>query len=269
LATDQRSAVAWVGITLHNDIITPYLLRLGTEAQKRRWLPGMVTGEKIGAIAMTEPGAGSDLASIMTRARRTTDGYVVSGSKVFTTNGQNADFVITAVRTGEDHHRGLSLLVLERGMDGFGRGRDLDKIGMHAQDTSELFFDDVYLPEANLLGSENDAFVHLVDNLARERLSIALGAAAAAEHAVKIATGYVKQRHAFGKTIADFQHTRFLLTELVTSTQLTRTFVGECIVRHNLGQLTADDAATAKLSATENQVHVIDRCLQLHGGPAI
>lgn len=254
------------GIMLHNDIVTPYLLRLGTEDQKQRWLPGMVTGERISAIAMTEPGAGSDLASIQTRAKKLSDGYLINGQKVFITNGQNADLVVVAARTAESRYRGLSLLVVERDMDGFKRGRNLKKIGMYAQDTSELFFDNVHVPAENLLGGEDEAFIHLVENLPRERLSIAIGAVAAAEYAIEITTEYVKNRHAYGKMIGDLQNTRFLLADLATTTQLVRTFVDECIVRHNAGELTADDAAMAKLACTENQVHVIDRCLQLHGG---
>lgn len=254
------------GITLHNDIVVPYLMRLGTAEQQSRWLPGMVTGELITAIAMTEPGAGSDLAGISTRARRTHNGYVVDGQKTFITNGQNADIVLTAVRTGEDPYRGLSLLVVERGMEGFTRGRNLDKIGMHAQDTSELFFDGVEVPEANLLGEENGAFGHLVDNLPRERLSIAVGAVAAAERALALTIEYVRNRKAFGKRLADLQNTRFVLADLATNTRMARLFVDGCIDRHNAGQLGPDEAAMVKLACTENQVHVVDRCLQLHGG---
>ncbi|QIX53876.1 acyl-CoA dehydrogenase family protein [Rhodococcus sp. DMU1] len=254
------------GITLHNDIVVPYLLRLGTPEQQRRWLPGMVSGEIVAAIAMTEPGAGSDLTGISTRARRTGSGYVVNGQKTFITNGQTADIVITAVRTGDDPYRGLSLLVLERGMPGFTRGRNFDKIGMHAQDTSELFFDNVEVPAENLLGEENLAFTHLVDNLPRERLSIAVGAVAAAEQALASTIEYVRQRTAFGKRLADLQNTRFVLAELATQTRMVRLFVDDCVKRHNDGELGVDEAAMVKLACTENQVRVVDRCLQLHGG---
>ena len=255
-----------LGFTLHNDIVTPYLLRLGTPEQQRRWLPGMVTGETIAAIAMTEPGAGSDLAGISTRARRTRDGYVVNGQKTFITNGQNADIVVTAVRTGEDRYHGLSLLVLERGMPGFTRGRNLDKIGMHAQDTSELYFDDVEVPAGNLLGEENRGFLHLVENLPRERLSIALGAVAAAERAIQMTIAYVKERNAYGRHLSDLQNTRFVLADLTTQTRMVRLFVDDCLRRHNEGELGADEAAMVKLACTENQVNVVDRCVQLHGG---
>ncbi|TWP34936.1 acyl-CoA dehydrogenase family protein [Leekyejoonella antrihumi] len=254
------------GLTLHNDIVVPYLMRLGTREQQRRWLPGMVTGDIIAAIAMTEPGAGSDLSGISTRARRTTTGYVVNGQKTFITNGQNADIIVTAVRTDDDPYGGLSLLVIERGMPGFDRGRNLDKLGMHAQDTSELFFDNVEVPAENLLGQENKAFGHLVDNLPRERLSIAVGAVAAAERAIALTIEYVRDRAAFRKHLSDLQNTRFVLADLATQTRMARVFVDDCITRHNAGELGVDEAAMVKLACTENQVHVVDRCLQLHGG---
>jgi len=190
----------------------------------------------------------------------------VNGQKTFITNGQNADLVIVAVRTDDDPYRGLSLLVIERGMPGFTRGRNLDKLGMHAQDTSELFFDNVEVPAGNLLGKENMAFGHLVDNLPRERLSIAVGAVAAAERALSLTIEYVRSRSAFGKRLADLQNTRFVLADLTTTTRMARLFVDDCIRRHNAGELGADEAAMVKLACTENQVHVIDRCLQLHGG---
>lgn len=258
------------GISIHSDIVVPYLMRLGTEEQKQRWLPGMVTGELIAALAMTEPGAGSDLASIHTRAQLEGSGpnatYVVNGQKTFISNGQNADFVITAVRTGENPHRGLSLLVIERGMEGFTRGRNLQKLGIHAQDTSELFFDNVRVPAANLLGEHDNGFAHLIDNLPRERLTIAIGAVAAAERALELTIRYVKNRPAFGGTIADLQNTRFLLAELATDIRATRVYVDDCLMRHTLGELDGTEAAMVKLVASELQVRVVDRCLQLHGG---
>ena len=258
------------GLAVHNDIVVPYLMRLGTEEQKRRWLPGMVSGELIAAIAMTEPGAGSDLAGIRTHARIVGSGsdasYVVNGQKTFITNGQNADIVITAVRTGKHPYRGLSLLVVERGMEGFTRGRNLDKLGIHAQDTSELFFENVHVPTTNLLGEQDNGFAHLVENLPRERLSIAIGAVAAAEHTLNLTIDYVKGRPAFGKSIADLQNTQFLLADLATDLRVMRVFIDDCLMRHTADELDATEAAMAKLAATELQVRVVDRCLQLHGG---
>ena len=257
------------GISVHSDIVIPYLLRLGSQEQKKRWLPGMVAGQSIAAIAMTEPGAGSDLASIRTTARLEGTGpdavYVVNGQKTFITNGQNADIVITAVRTGGDSHRGLTLLMLERGMPGFERGRKLDKIGIHAQDTSEMFFTDVRVPAANVLGDVDGGFGHLVDNLPRERLSIAIGAVAAAEHALALTIGYVKERAAFGATLADLQNTRFVLADLATQIRIMRVYVDDCLQRHLIDELDATEAAMVKLAATELQVHTADRCVQLHG----
>lgn len=257
------------GVSVHSDIVVPYLLRLGTEEQKARWLPGMVTGETIAAIAMTEPGAGSDLSSIRTTARLEGTGddavFVVNGQKTFITNGQNADIVITAVRTGPDRHRGLTLLVLERGMPGFSRGRKLDKIGIHAQDTSEIFFDDVRVPVANVLGTVGGGFSHLIENLPRERVSIAIGAIAAAERALEVTIGYVKNRPAFGKRLADLQNTQFVIADLATRIRIMRVYVDDCLRRHLADELDATEAAMVKLAATELQVHTTDRCVQMHG----
>lgn len=258
------------GLSVHSDIAVPYFLRLGTEEQKQRWLPGMVTGELIAAIAMTEPGAGSDLSGISTHARIEGSGrektYVVNGQKTFITNGQNADIVITAVRTGPHPYRGLSLLVIERGMSGFTLGRNLEKVGIHAQDTSELFFDNVRVPVSNLLGEQDHGFVHLVENLPRERLTIAVGAVAAAECALDLTIRYVKGRPAFGKSIADLQNTQFVLADMATDIRMARVFIDDCLMRHVEDELDATEAAMAKLAATELQVRVVDRCLQLHGG---
>jgi alkylation response protein AidB-like acyl-CoA dehydrogenase len=254
------------GLTLHNDICLPYFLAYASAEQRERWLPGIASGELITAIAMTEPGTGSDLAGIATRAVRDGDGYVVSGSKTFVTNGINADLVITAVRTGADRHGGLSLLVLERGMPGFERGRNLEKVGMHAQDTAELFLSDVPVPAANLLGEEGRGFAYLTGNLPQERLSIAVAAVASVRAALDSTLAYVKERRAFGRPIGAFQNTRFVLAELWTELQLAQTFVDRCIEHACRGDLGAEDAAMAKWWCTELQGRVVDRCVQLHGG---
>jgi alkylation response protein AidB-like acyl-CoA dehydrogenase len=258
---------AGLGLTLHNDICLPYFLRYCTDEQRERWLPGVASGELITAIAMTEPGIGSDLASMSTTAIRDGDHYVVNGSKTFITNGINADLVITAVKTDPDQrHRGMSLLVLERGMDGFERGRNLDKIGQHAQDTAELFFTDVQVPSSNLLGVEGEGFLQLVANLPQERLSIAIAGVAAARAALGWTLDYVKERKAFGQTIGSFQNTKFVLAEVATEVELAETFIDRCVVGLNAGQLTAEEAAMAKWWCTELQKRAVDRCLQLFGG---
>ena len=263
----SRAGASGLGLTLQNDVALPYFLDLTTEEQKRRWLPGIVSGETVTAIAMTEPGAGSDLAGIRTTARREGDEYVVNGAKTFITNGIHADVVITVVKTDPSKkHKGMSLLLIERGMPGFDRGRNLDKIGLHAQDTAELSFTDVRVPVTNLLGNEGEGFLGLVHNLPQERLSIAVGAVATAERAIEVTLEYVRERTAFGQPIGSFQHSRFLLAELHTETTIARTFVDECIAEHLRGELSAERAAMAKWWATELQCKVVDRCVQLHGG---
>jgi alkylation response protein AidB-like acyl-CoA dehydrogenase len=263
-----RHGASGVGFGLHNDIIAPYLLTLCTDEQKRRWLPAFCAGELITAIAMSEPGAGSDLQAIRTYARRAGDDWVLSGSKTFITNGINADLVLVVAKTDPeaDGARGLSLLAVERGMAGFERGRNLDKIGLKAQDTAELFFDEVRVPAANLVGRENEGFVHLMENLPQERLSIAVGAVAACEKVLELTLEYVKIRKAFGRPVGSFQHSRFVLAELATETTIARTFLDECIRQHMRGQLTVSDAAMAKWWTTDLQNKVADACLQLHGG---
>jgi alkylation response protein AidB-like acyl-CoA dehydrogenase len=265
----QRAGVnaAGLGLTLHNDISLPYFLHLADDEQKARWLPGICRGDLITAIAMTEPGIGSDLASMSTTAVRDGDHYVVNGSKTFITNGINADLVITAVKTDPgQRHRGMSLLVLERGMDGFERGRNLEKVGMHAQDTAELFFNDVRVPVANRLGDEGTGFVSLVSNLPQERLSIAVTAVAAARAAFDATLAYTKERAAFGQPIASFQNTRFRLAEMATEIEIAQTFIDRCVLALNDGELTAEEAAMAKWWCTELQGRVIDTGVQLHGG---
>jgi alkylation response protein AidB-like acyl-CoA dehydrogenase len=265
----QRAGVGGfgLGITLHNDICLPYFLSYCSERQSERWLPGIVSGELITAIAMSEPGIGSDLASISTRARREGEHYVVDGAKTFITNGINADLVITAVKTDPaQRHRGISLLVIERGMEGFERGRNLEKIGQHAQDTAELSFSDVHVPVENLLGSEGEGFIQLVSNLPQERLSIAASAVAACEAMIEWTLEYVRERKAFGQPIGSFQSSRFTLAELRGEIDIARVYVDRCAQSLDAGELTAEDAASAKWWCTDLQGRVADRCLQLFGG---
>ena len=258
---------AGLGITLHNDICLPYFLNFASEQQRERWLPGIADGSLITALAMTEPEIGSDLAGLRTSAARDGDCYVVNGSKTFITNGINADLVITAVRTDpSERHAGISIVIVERGMDGFARGRNLDKLGMHSQDTAELFFSDVRVPIENLLGAEGDGFRQMTSNLAQERLSIALAGVGAARGALGWTVDYVKQRKAFGKPIGTFQNTRFALAEIATEIELATAFCDQAVLALNDGELSAADAAMAKWWATELQGRVIDRCVQLHGG---
>jgi alkylation response protein AidB-like acyl-CoA dehydrogenase len=257
-----------VGFPLANDVIVPYLLAHATEEQKRRWLPGMAAGELITAIAMTEPSTGSDLAGIGTTAIRQEDGsYLVNGAKTFITNGVLADLVIVVAKTDPDaKHGGISLLVVERGMEGFSRGRKLEKIGMHAQDTAELVFEDVRVPAANLLGEEGQGFLYLMQALPQERLSIAVGAIAGAEAALAQTLAYCKQREAFGRPIGSFQNSRFVLAEMKTEVTIGRQFVDRCIELHDRGELPVDEAAMAKYWTTDLLGTVVDRCLQLFGG---
>ncbi|MFF7989603.1 acyl-CoA dehydrogenase family protein [Kitasatospora xanthocidica] len=262
-----RAGASGLAIGLHNDIIGPYLTSLATEEQKRRWLPGFCSGELITAIAMTEPGTGSDLQGIRTQAVDRGDHFLLNGAKTFISNGILADLVIVVARTTpEGGAHGLSLLAVERGTPGFERGRNLDKIGQKAQDTAELFFEDVRVPKENLVGELNGGFVHLMQNLAQERLTIAAAAIAGAEYLVEITTDYVKQREAFGRPLAKLQHVRFEIAELATECAVTRTFVDRCITEHNRYALTPADASMAKWWATELQKRTADRCLQLHGG---
>ena len=255
------------GITLHNDVVAPYFVELCNDDQAARWLPGIAAGELITAIAMTEPGTGSDLASIATTAVKDGDEYIVNGSKTFITNGINADLVITVCVTDPDAGRaGMSLLVLERSMEGFERGRKLDKIGMKSSDTAELFFSDVRVPAANVLGEPGRAFDYLSFNLAQERLSIAVNGVAVAHAALAWTIEYVKERTAFGKQIATFQNTKFELADVATDVRVGQAFMNDCIERHCNGELSPADAAMAKLWGTELQGRAVDRCLQLFGG---
>ena len=258
---------AGLGLTLHNDIVTPYFLEYCNDEQAARWLPGIASGDLITAVAMTEPGTGSDLAGIATTAVRDGEEFVLNGAKTFITNGINSDLIVVVCRTDPGAGRaGMSLLVVERGMHGFERGRNLDKVGQHSADTAELFFSDVRVPAANLLGEEGKAMQYLSFNLAQERLSIAVYGCAAAKAALDWTVDYVKERTAFGQPIASFQNTKFVLAEVATEVEVTQAFIDSCVMKHIDGELTSAGAAMAKMWASELQGRSIDRCLQLFGG---
>jgi alkylation response protein AidB-like acyl-CoA dehydrogenase len=266
----EELAVAGPGtpaFTLHNDIVAPYLVSLATPEQQQRWLPGFASGDLIGAIAMSEPGAGSDLAGVRTHAERDGSDWVLSGSKTFISSGINADLVIVVTRTDPTAgHRGFSLLVVERDMPGFTRGRNLEKIGQKSQDTAELFFDQVRVPAANVLGQQGRGFYHLMHNLPAERLSIAVSAVAGARAVLTETVAYAKNRTAFGQPIGAFQHNRFVLAELDTELDIAQVYVDRCLEAVVAGELTAVEAAKAKWWTTELQKRVVDACVQLHGG---
>lgn len=255
-------------VSVHSTIVAHYIANYGSEEQKRRWLPKMASGELIGAIAMTEPGAGSDLQAIRTSAKRQGNSYVLNGQKTFITNGQLADLVIVVARTGEAGAKGVSLLVVETaGAEGYRRGRNLDKIGLHASDTSELFFENVSVPPENLLGGEEGyGFVQLMQQLPQERLILAVGAVAATEEALRVTVDYAKQRQAFGKPIIEFQNTAFTLAERKSEAVIARVFVDWCVEQLIAGDLDTVTASMAKYWCTDRQVETIDDCLQLHGG---
>ncbi|GII20555.1 acyl-CoA dehydrogenase family protein [Planosporangium mesophilum] len=261
------AGLSGLGFGLHNDVVAPYLTELTTPEQRKRWLPGFCSGELITAIAMTEPGAGSDLAGVRTTAVRDGDEYVINGQKTFITNGEHADLVIVVAKTDPARGaHGVSLIAVERGTPGFTRGRRLDKVGLKGNDTAELFFDDCRVPADNLLGTENSGFYHLMANLPRERLSIAVAAVAASERMLAMTLEYVRERQAFGRPIGTFQHNRFVVAELDTEVTIARTFVNHCVAEHNAGRLSVADAAKAKWWTTELQNKVADRGVQLHGG---
>jgi acyl-CoA dehydrogenase len=251
---------------LHNRLVGPYIGDLGTEEQKQRWLPKCVSGEYILAVAMTEAGAGSDISAIRTKAEDKGDHYLLNGSKTFISNGMLADLVIVAARTDADSSHGISLLVVERGMEGFERGRNLKKMGMHSQDTAEMFFNNVKVPKENLLGEWNRGFYHLMHFLAEERLLSAVGALANAEAAFAVTLEYATERKVFGQSVADFQVNRFKFADMRMEMDVCQAFIDQCVTVHNEGKLTADDAAKAKLFATELEDRVTDQCVQLHGG---
>jgi alkylation response protein AidB-like acyl-CoA dehydrogenase len=267
VAEELGYAGSSAGITLQSDIVVDYIERYGSPEQREKYLPGMVTGEIITAIAMTEPGAGSDLQGIRTTARRDGNHYVVNGSKTYITNGQLADLVIVVAKTEPElGARGTSLILVERDTEGFARGRNLDKIGQHSADTSELFFQDVRVPMTNCLGEENKGFIYLMSQLPQERLSIAISCQAAAQRAFDEAIAFTKDRRAFGKTVFDFQNTRFTLADLKTQLQVGWAHLDWALRRHIDGKLTTAEASAAKLWHTEMQGRVIDAALQLHGG---
>ena len=252
---------------LFNDMIVPYLVASANEEQRKRWFPALASGEKIAAIAMTEPGAGSDLQGVRTTAVDAGDHYVLNGQKTFISNGILADLVIVVARTDpEAGHQGISLLMVERGMEGFERGRNLDKVGQHAQDTAELFFEDVRVPKENLLGQEGQGFVYLMTNLSQERLSIAVSAASACERILEDTLTYAKERTAFGKPIGKFQHNRFVVAEMATDAHIARVFIDDCIKRHVAGELDTATASMAKWWTTELQKKLVDQGVQMHGG---
>lgn len=264
-----HAGVDGFGLSLHNAIVAPYIVHYGSEEQKRRWLPRMAKGELIGAIAMTEPGAGSDLQGVRTTAARSGNQYVINGSKTFITNGQHANLIVVVTKTDPTAGaKGTSLMIVEtEEVEGFERGRNLDKIGLKANDTSELFFRDVRVPAANLLGQEEgQGFVQLMQQLPQERLLIANQAMAMIERALAVTIDYVKERKAFGKAIVEFQNTQFKLAELKSEATMMKVFLDHCVTQHLKGELSTTTASMAKYLSTDLQCRVVDECLQLHGG---
>lgn len=253
-------------INLHNDLVAPYIARLGTQEQKARLMPGIVSGEKILAVAMTEPSTGSDLAGMKTKAEDKGDHWLLNGAKTYISNGILSDVVVVAARTNPDSRTGLSLFLVERGMEGFERGRKLAKMGLKSQDTAELFFNDVKVPKNNILGEADQGFKYLARFLAQERLVAAIGFMATAQTAFDITLDYVKDRKAFGKPIGAFQNTRFKMASMRAELDMAQTYVDQLVLLHNAGELTAEDASSAKLLSSELEGRVMDECVQLHGG---
>jgi acyl-CoA dehydrogenase len=265
----ERVGTGLIGIGLHNDIVVPYITAYGTEAQKERWLPKCVTGETISAIAMTEPGTGSDLANIKTTARLEGDHYIVNGQKTFITNGIQADLIVVAVKTDTQavpKHKGVSLLVIERDAPGFSRGRKLNKVGLHSQDTAELIFEDCRVPKENLIGEEGKGFLYLMEKLQQERLLVAIGAQTASEVMLQKTIDYVKSREAFGKPVSQFQNTQFKIVEMATDIQMTRAFLDQLIAEHIEGKNVVTKVSMAKWKLTDNAKKIASECMQLHGG---
>ncbi|MFL0806677.1 MAG: acyl-CoA dehydrogenase family protein [Oceanobacter sp.] len=252
---------------IHSNIVAPYIFHQGTEAQKQRWLPGMVSGDVVGAIAMTEPGSGSDLAALRTSAVREGDDWIINGSKIFITNGLQADLVIVCASTNPSAGaKGISLFLVDASLPGFSRGKGISKIGQHSSDTAELFFDNLRVPADALLGEENRGFFYLMEELPRERLGCATQAIAATDGALALTLEYVQERKAFGQTIGSFQNTRFKLAEVKTQLELCRAYYRQCMDKYTSGTMTVEDAALLKLSSTEMQCQAVDQCLQLFGG---
>lgn len=262
-----RAGATGVLFYLHSEIVAPYVLHYGSEALKQRWLPEMAAGRAVGAIAMSEPSTGSDVRAIRTRAVREGDHYVLKGQKIFISNGQTADLFMVAAKTGENHGAdAISLFLVDARLPGFDRGRVLDKVGMKAQDTSEIFFDDVRVPADHLLGEEGQGFRYLVEQLAQERLMVAIAAVAAAEGALEHTIAYVSERETFGQPLASHQNTRFEIGDMLSQIKVARVFIDWCVAEHMAGRLDGTTASMAKLWTTEMQCALIDRCLQLHGG---
>lgn len=263
----ERVGAGLTGVGLHNDIVVPYLESYGTPEQKKRWLPGCVTGEYITAVAMTEPGTGSDLANIKTTAIRDGDYYIVNGQKTFITNGIHTNLVVVAVKTNpQERHKGVSLLVIEGDTEGFTKGRKLDKVGMHSQDTAELYFEDCRVPVANLLGEEGKGFTYLMEKLQQERLVVALSAQIASEDMFELTKQYIQERTAFGAKIASFQNTQFKMAEMATKMELGRTFLESLIEEHMAGKDVVTKVSMAKYWITETAREISAECMQLHGG---
>ncbi|KAF0824540.1 acyl-CoA dehydrogenase family protein [Cytobacillus firmus] len=265
----ERVGSGMVGIGLHNDIVVPYITAYGTDEQKEKWLPKCAAGEIITAIAMTEPGAGSDLAGIRTTARLDGDHYIVNGEKTFITNGIHSDLIIIACKTDPHavpRHKGVSLLAVERGTEGFSRGRKLNKVGLHCQDTAELIFEDCRVPKENLIGEEGKGFLYLMEKLQQERLVVAIAAQVAAEEMLKLTINYVKNREAFGKPISQFQNTQFKIAEMATDIEMGRVFLDQLITEHMAGKDVVTKVSMAKWKLTENARKIAAECMQLHGG---
>ncbi|MGG0657513.1 acyl-CoA dehydrogenase family protein [Rummeliibacillus pycnus] len=263
----ERVGAGLIGVSNHNDIVVPYLDTFGSEEQKKRWLPGCITGEKITAIAMTEPGTGSDLANIKTTAIRDGDHYIVNGEKTFITNGIHADLVVVACKTSTNEgHKGISLLVVEQGTKGFTKGKTLNKVGLHCQDTAELIFEDAQVPASNLLGEEGRGFYYLMEKLQQERLVVSIQAQAAAEKILELTVDYVKERSAFGQSISKFQNTQFKIAELATEIELGRTFLDKLIINHMENKQIVKEVSMAKWWVTEMTKRVASQCMQLFGG---
>ena len=253
-------------INLHSDLVAPYIAKLGTEEQQGRWMPGIVSGEKVLAVAMTEPSIGSDLAGMTSRAEDKGDHWLLNGSKTYISNGLLSDLVVVAARTDPNKRHGIGLFVIERAMEGFERGRKLDKMGLKSQDTAELFFRDVKVPKSNVLGNPDEGFQYLARFLVQERLVAAIGFMATAQTAFDLTLEYVKERRAFGKPIGAFQHTRFTMASMRAELDMAQTYVDQCVLLLNSGQLAAEDASAAKLLTSELEGRVMDECVQLHGG---